>query len=162
VFACILASSRITRSGFQKMDPSFLRWFCHRLDQETRAPHLHMHGANRTRRHPTSRSSGHRVPDLSDHPQSSAPGLLLPPRSLSLPTMSHLALAHHETSKRNSPNETRIKVKQPKCPRFKFKPRQVNDSSQTNQGSDHLVSHKSTSTEGLSPRCSSMMTLPST
>jgi lipid II:glycine glycyltransferase (peptidoglycan interpeptide bridge formation enzyme) len=32
------------------------------------------------------------------------------------------------------------KVKQPKCPRFKFKPRQVNDSSQTNQETDHLVS----------------------
>jgi hypothetical protein len=30
VFTCILASSRITRSGSWKTDPSFLRWFCHR------------------------------------------------------------------------------------------------------------------------------------
>jgi hypothetical protein len=29
VFTCILASSRITRSGSWKTDPSFLRWFCH-------------------------------------------------------------------------------------------------------------------------------------
>jgi hypothetical protein len=35
---------------------------------------------------------------------------------------------------------TRIKVKQPKCPRFEFKHHQVNDSSQSNQGTDHLVS----------------------
>jgi TATA-binding protein-associated factor Taf7 len=54
--------------------------------------------------------------------------------------MLHLPLAHHETSKRESPNETKIKVKQPKCPRFEFEPRQVNDSSQSNQGTDHLVS----------------------
>jgi hypothetical protein len=31
VFTCILASSRITRSGSWKTDPSFLRGFCHRL-----------------------------------------------------------------------------------------------------------------------------------
>jgi hypothetical protein len=49
---------------------------------------------------------------------------------------------NHETSKRDSPNKTKIKVKQPKCPGFEFKPRQVNDSSQTNQGTDHLVSHE--------------------
>jgi hypothetical protein len=35
-----------------------------RLNQETRAPHLLVHGADRTRRHSTSRSSDHRVPDL--------------------------------------------------------------------------------------------------
>jgi hypothetical protein len=29
VFACILTSSRITRSRCWKMDPTFLRWFCH-------------------------------------------------------------------------------------------------------------------------------------
>jgi hypothetical protein len=29
VFACILASSRITLNGSWKADPSFLRWFCH-------------------------------------------------------------------------------------------------------------------------------------
>jgi hypothetical protein len=31
VFTCILASSRISRSGSWKTDPSFLRWFCHKL-----------------------------------------------------------------------------------------------------------------------------------
>jgi hypothetical protein len=36
----------------------------------------------------------------------------------------------------------KIKVKLLKCPEFEFKPWQVNDSSQTNQGTDHLVSHK--------------------
>jgi hypothetical protein len=36
------------------------------------------------------------------------------PRSLSLHAMSHLSPAHHETSKRDSPNETKIKEKQNK------------------------------------------------
>jgi hypothetical protein len=36
--------------------------------------------------------------------------------------------------------EIKIKVKQQKCPRFEFNPRQVNDSSQSNQATDHLVS----------------------
>jgi hypothetical protein len=56
------------------------------LNQDTRAPHLHVHGADRTWRHPTSRSFDHWVPDLCDHPRSSAPGILLLPRSLSLHT----------------------------------------------------------------------------
>jgi hypothetical protein len=34
----------------------------------------------------------------------------------------------------------RIKVRHPKCPGFEFKPHQLNDSSQLNQGTDHLVS----------------------
>jgi hypothetical protein len=46
-----------------------------------------------------------------------------------LPTMPHLPRAHHETSKRDSPNETKINVKLTKCPGFEFKPRHVNDSS---------------------------------
>jgi hypothetical protein len=54
--------------------------------------------------------------------------------------MPHLPPAHHETSKRDSPNETKIKVKQMNHPGFEFKPRQVNDSSQSNHGTDHLVS----------------------
>jgi hypothetical protein len=56
--------------------------------------------------------------------------------------MPHLPPAHHETSKRDSPNETKIKEKQNKTkhPAFEFKPRQVKDSSQSNQGTDHLVS----------------------
>jgi hypothetical protein len=33
VFACILASSRITQSGSWKTDPSFLRWFYHNRGQ---------------------------------------------------------------------------------------------------------------------------------
>jgi hypothetical protein len=35
-----------------------------RLNQQTRAPSLHAYGVDRTRRHPTFRSSDHRVPDL--------------------------------------------------------------------------------------------------
>jgi hypothetical protein len=82
-----------------------------RLNQETRAPHLHVHGEDRTQRHPTSRSPGHWVPDLCDHPRSSTSGLLLLPRSSSLHAMPHLPPAHHETSKCNSLNETKIKEK---------------------------------------------------
>jgi hypothetical protein len=73
--------------------------------------------------------------------RSSAPGLLLLPQSSSLHTMPHLPHAHHETRKHDSPNEQRIKVKQPNRPGFEFKPHQVNDSSQSNQGTDHLLSH---------------------
>jgi hypothetical protein len=72
-----------------------------------------------------------RTRPVPDHRWSSAPGLLLLPRSLSLPAMSHLSLAHDETSKRDSPHETKRKVKLPKCARFEFKPRQVNYSSHT-------------------------------
>jgi hypothetical protein len=56
-----------------------------------------------------------------DYPQSSAPSLLLLPRSSSLPTMLHLSPTHHETN-----NE----VEPLKYPRFKFKPRQVDYLSQ--------------------------------
>jgi hypothetical protein len=72
-----------------------------RLNQETRAPRLHVHGADR-------------VSDMCDHPQSSASGLLLLPRSSSLHHMPHLPPAQHETSKHDSPNETKIKEKQNK------------------------------------------------
>jgi hypothetical protein len=54
-------------------------------------------------------------------------------------TPCHTYHLHHETSKCDSPNKTKIKVKQSKYPIIKFKPRQVNDSSQSNQGTDHLV-----------------------
>jgi hypothetical protein len=53
--------------------------------------------------------------------------------------MLHLPPAHHQTSRHDSPNETDIKVKLPKCLKFKFKHWQVNDSSQSNQGTNHLV-----------------------
>jgi hypothetical protein len=46
--------------------------------------------------------------------------------------MPHLPPAHHETSKHDSPNETKIKVKLTKCLRFEFKPHRVNDTSQSN------------------------------
>jgi hypothetical protein len=85
-----------------------------RLNQETRAPSLRVTGADRTWRHQTSRPPGYRVPDLCDHPLSSAPGLLLLPQSSSLHSMPHLPPAHHETSKRDSPNETKGKEKQNK------------------------------------------------
>jgi hypothetical protein len=55
--------------------------------------------------------------------------------------MPHLPPTHHETNKCDSPTKQRIKVKQPKCPGFKFKPHQVNDSSQSNQVTNHLISH---------------------
>jgi hypothetical protein len=42
-----------------------------------------------------------------DYPRSSAPGLLLLPRSSPLSAMSHLSPTHHETSKRDSPHEQR-------------------------------------------------------
>jgi hypothetical protein len=54
--------------------------------------------------------------------------------------MQHLPPAYHETSKCDSPNEQKIKLKQPSRPGFEFKPHKVNDSSQSNQGIDHLVS----------------------
>jgi hypothetical protein len=83
-----------------------------RLNQETHAPSLYVPGANHTRRHPTSRPPGYRVPNLCDHPRSFAPDLLLLSWSSSLHAMPHLPPAHHETSKRDSPNETKVKEKQ--------------------------------------------------
>jgi hypothetical protein len=42
--------------------------------------------------------------------------------------MPHLPPAHHETSKHDSSNETKVKRKTKlNYPGFKFKPRQVND-----------------------------------
>jgi hypothetical protein len=82
-----------------------------RLNQETRALHLHMHGTDRTQHHPTSWSPSHRVPDLCDHLRSSTPGLLFLPWSSSLHAMPHLPPTHHETSKHDSPNVTKIKSK---------------------------------------------------
>jgi hypothetical protein len=99
-----------------------------------------MHSADRTQHHSTSLSPGHRVSNLCEHPRSFAPCLLLLPRSSSLPAMPHQPPAHHETSKHDSLNETEIKVKLTKYLGFEFKPRQVNDSSQLNQVTDHLVS----------------------
>jgi hypothetical protein len=76
---------------------------------------------------------------VSDHPRSSAWGLLLLPWSSSLPAMSHLSPAHHEISKHDSPHKI-DKGRTTETSEFKFKLRQVNYSSQSNQGTDHLVS----------------------
>jgi hypothetical protein len=70
-----------------------------------------MHGVDRIWRHPTSRSPSHWVPNLCDHPWSSAPGLLLLPWFSSLHAMPHLPHAHHETSKTRFSNETKNKGK---------------------------------------------------
>jgi hypothetical protein len=43
--------------------------------------------------------------------------------------MPHLPPAHHETRKHDSPNETKIKIKQANHPGFEFKHHQVNYSS---------------------------------
>jgi hypothetical protein len=51
---------------------------------------------------------------MCDHPQPSAPGLLLLPRSSLLHAMPHLPPAHHETSKHDSRNKTKVKEKQNK------------------------------------------------
>jgi hypothetical protein len=67
-----------------------------------------------------------------DHPWSSAPSLLLLPRSSSMSAMPHLSPTHHETSKCVSPHETDSRVEPPKFPGFKFKPRQINYLSQIN------------------------------
>jgi hypothetical protein len=62
--------------------------------------------------HGATRPPGHRVPDLCNHPRSYTPGLLLLPQSSSVHVMPHLPPAHHETSKHDSPNETKVKEKQ--------------------------------------------------
>jgi hypothetical protein len=113
-----------------------------RLNQKTCAHRLHVHDVDHIQRHLTSQSSGHRVPDLCDYLRSSTPSLLLLPRSSSLPAMPHLPSAHHETSKHDYPDDTKINVKLPKCPTFEFKHHQVNDSSHLNQETDYLVTHQ--------------------
>jgi hypothetical protein len=58
--------------------------------------------------------------------------------------MPHLPPAQYEANKRDSPNEPKIKEKQNENYHgFEFKPHQVNDSSQSNQVTDHLVSQDS-------------------
>jgi hypothetical protein len=104
--------SQTVTIGFEAQTDEKVSTLVLRLNQETRAPRLHVHGADRTWRHPTSQSFGHRVPDLCDHPRSSASGLILLPLSSSLHVMLHLPPAHHKTSKHDSPNETKIKEKQ--------------------------------------------------
>jgi hypothetical protein len=91
-----------------------------RLNQETHAPRLLMHGVDRTQRHLTSRSPGHQVPDLCDHLRSPALGLLLLPRFSSLHAMLHLPPTHHETSKHDSPNEVKDESKTTKISQIRI------------------------------------------
>jgi hypothetical protein len=65
-----------------------------------------------------------------DHPWFSTPSLLLLSQSSSLSAMPHLSPTHHETTKYISPHKINNRVEPPKFSRFKFKPRQVNYSSQ--------------------------------
>jgi hypothetical protein len=86
----------------------------------TGPPSLHVSGADHTRRHSTSRSTDHRVSDMCDNLRSSTLGLLLLPRSLLLHDMSHLPHAHYETSKRDSPNEIKVKENKMKLSRIRI------------------------------------------
>jgi hypothetical protein len=68
-------SPSVLRSNWRKPSEWFWGQTTHKpstlvliLNQETHAPSLHVPGANRTWHHPTSRPSGHRVPNLCDHP----------------------------------------------------------------------------------------------
>jgi hypothetical protein len=61
-----------------------------------------------------------------------------------LHAMSHLPPAHHETSKRDSPNELKIKENKTKQSRIQIQTLPVNDSSQSNQITIHLVSQNGT------------------
>jgi hypothetical protein len=110
-----------------------------RLNQETRAPHLHVHGVDRRQRHPTSRSPDHQVHDLCLtipgplHHISHDPHRCSPCHTCHLHTTRQVNVILH-TNKYNS-------IDPHKCPEFEFKPQHANDSSQSNQGTDHLVSH---------------------
>jgi hypothetical protein len=64
------------------------------------------------------------------HSRSSAPSLILLSRSLLLLVMPHLSYTYHKTSKHVSLHKTYSRVELPKFLGFKFKPRQVNYSSQ--------------------------------
>jgi hypothetical protein len=55
-----------------------------------------------------------------DHLQSSAPGLLLLPRSSSLPAVPHLSPAYHKTSKHDSPHKIDSRVEPPKTSRIQI------------------------------------------
>jgi hypothetical protein len=89
-----------------------------------------------------------RVPN---HLRSSAPSLLLLPRSVSLPTMSHLPPTHHEISKHVSPNRiTQFGVSSTEMhwSQIQTKSNQLLIT-QINQGTNHLVSHGGTVSKGV-------------
>jgi hypothetical protein len=110
-----------------------------RLNQETHAPHLHVHGVDRTRRHPTF-----------DRPATEYPTCAIIPGPLHQVSYSchdprqctPCRTCHQHTTRQANviPRQNNIKVKPMNRPRFEFKPYQANDSSQSNQRIDHLVS----------------------
>jgi hypothetical protein len=123
------AACRIDPSVFNLPPTTQPPWWC-RLNQEIRAPHLLVHGADRIWRHPTSRSFGYRVPDMCLtflgplHPVyyfCLDPGRYPPCRIYHLHTTRQANTILH-TNKGNN-------VEPRKCPRFKLKSRQVNNSS---------------------------------
>jgi hypothetical protein len=112
-----------------------------RLNQEIHAPRLLVHGTDRTRRHPTYRSSGQRVSDLcliifdSLHHvfYSCLNHHRCPPcRTYHIHTTRQANTILH-TNKGNS-------VEPQKCLGFEFKHQHICDSSQLNQETDQLVS----------------------
>jgi hypothetical protein len=111
-----------------------------RLNQATRSPRLLVHGADHKRRHPTSWSSDHWVPNLYLtilSPLHQVSYSCLDPHYCPPYHTCHL----HTTRQANMILCTkRIKIKPLKSPRFKFKTWQVNDSSQSKQDTDYLVS----------------------
>jgi hypothetical protein len=101
-----------------------------RLNQETRSPHLLVHSANRTQRLPTSRSSDHRLSDLC------LTILVLCTKS---PTPISILIATRHAAPvtyTSRDKQTRFstqkdsRLEPPEFSGFKFKPRQVNYSSQ--------------------------------
>jgi hypothetical protein len=71
--------------------------------------------------------------------RSSAPGLLILPRSSSLHTAPSTCTPRDKQTRFSKRNKGKRKIKQ-NYPGFKFKPRRVNDLSQSNQVTDHLIS----------------------
>jgi hypothetical protein len=110
------------------------------VNQETCASRLLTHGANHTQCHPTYQPSTNRVSNLcltfsgpllqvsySCHDPCCCP----PCHTCHLHTLRQANVILHTRQ---------IEVEPPKSPEFKFKPRQVNYSSQSEKGSEHLVS----------------------
>jgi hypothetical protein len=104
--------------------------FVLRLNQETRAPSLHVHGTDHTWHHLTSRSPSHWVSDLCltiSGPLHRVSYSCHDPCRYPLCRTCHL----HITRQANTifHMNQRIKIKLPKCFRFEFKSQHVNDSS---------------------------------
>jgi hypothetical protein len=101
-----------------------------RPNQETHAPHLLIHGADHTRRHPTSWSPGHQVPDLC---------LTIPSPLHQVSYSCHIphhclscCTCHLHTMRQANTilHMNKGNIAEPrKCPTFEFKRQRVNDSS---------------------------------